>query len=202
MALLRFRLYHNWQLILEVSIYLVWVLLVGRQKGIVSTLEALPSSYRLFLVTLVALLLSAQLLGQSYETFPFVEWAMYSRVPAAQPQYYDYTAVLQSGQEVPLNLTPQFPRVSRQLRMALENMARQIAHDQDGPTRQAVIARYESTLRAVGRKYNLSPANDPVQAIRAWLCTISLAAYRGKEAIERRLFWHVLMDPEDMRRGE
>src|SRR5262245_23795427 len=76
--LLRFHFYHEWRLILEASIYLVLVLLVVRQKVVVSTLEALRPSYRLFLVTLVALLLGAQLLGRSYETFPFVEWAMYS----------------------------------------------------------------------------------------------------------------------------
>ena len=106
--LLRFRVYHEWRLLLEASIYLVLGLLVVRQKVVVSTLEALRPSYRLFLATLVALLLGAQLLGRSYETFPFVEWAMYSRPPAAQPQYYDYTAVLQSGREVPLNFTRQF----------------------------------------------------------------------------------------------
>ena len=48
--LLRFRVYHEWRLLLEASIYRALGLLVVRQKVVVSTLEALRPSYRLFLV--------------------------------------------------------------------------------------------------------------------------------------------------------
>jgi hypothetical protein len=198
----RLPFYYEWHLLLEACVYLVLILLVVRQKVLESTLAALRPPYRLFLATLVALLLGAQLRGQSDETFPFVEWAMYSQRPAAQPRYYDYTAVLQSGQEVPLEVSRQFPSLSRKLLYHLDRMAPRIAHDPDGPEGQAEIARYESTLRAVAHQYTLRHADDPVRAIRVWQCTIPIEAYRGKNSIARHLFWQVPMNPEDARRVE
>src|SRR5262245_44263877 len=171
----RFPFAYDWRLLLEACVYLVLLLLVVRQHVFKSTWAALGPPYRLFLATLVALLLGAQLRGRSDETFPFVKWAMYSRRPAAQPRYYDYTAVLQSGQEAPLEVSRQFPTLSRKLLYNLDRMTRRIAYDPDGSGGQAERARYENTLRAVARMYTFYHADDPVRAIRVWQCTIPIA---------------------------
>ena len=87
----------SWQHCLEVTLYVSVSLLVLRDTRVAALWKTLPRPYHLFLGTLMSLLLGAQLVGRSGQTFPFVEWAMYSRQPPAQPLYFSTTAVLRAG---------------------------------------------------------------------------------------------------------
>src|SRR5215475_13428356 len=85
--------------ILESCLYLGLLWFIAQQESLRSPLQALRLSYRVFLVILVLLMLGGQLVDRGNDTFPFVGWSMYTRSASSDPQYYDYTAVLQSGQE-------------------------------------------------------------------------------------------------------
>src|SRR5262245_50210172 len=98
-------------LVLEACIYLGLLLFLVRHKPLMSILPALRPPYVVFLTVLVMVMFGAQLLDRGISTFPFVGWAMYARPAYGDPQYYDYSAVLQSGQEMRLDVF----RVSRSL---------------------------------------------------------------------------------------
>ena len=191
-----------WQHCLEVTLYVSMSLLVLRDTRVAALWRTLPSPYHLFLGTLMSLLLSAQLVGRSGQTFPFVEWAMYSRQPPAQPLYFSTTAVLQSGQTIPLTIPPQYRSISRQLRYYLNRTSRQIAQATHAPTRHALLAQYEATLRALAGQYKHRYTADPVRTIQVWRCSLPpLPDYSSRESIDCQLFWQVPPPPEESYRA-
>jgi hypothetical protein len=173
---------------LEVCIYLGLLLFVGMQKPIRSTLKALSLTYKVFLVTLVVLLIGGQLVDRGNETFPFVGWSMYARPAHGDPQYYDYTMVSESGPETRLEVVRLSGSLSYRLMFPLKSMAHNIAQAPEGPWREAMIADYEVALQAIARMYNRRNAEDPIQTIRVWHCTIPLHRYRDPSSIQRTLF--------------
>ena len=176
---------------MEACIYLGLLLFVGVQKPVMSTLKALRLPYRVFLVTLVMLLMGGQLVDRGSDTFPFVGWSMYARPAHGDPQYYDYTIVSESGREMQLEVFRISGSLSYRLMFPLKDMARTIAQTPYGSWRQAIIADYEVALRALARMYNRRHAEDPIQIICVWHCTIPLHQYRGPSSIERQLFRQV-----------
>ena len=177
--------------LLEACMYLGLLLFMVQQKPIVSTLRALHPPYRVFLVMLVVLMLGTQLVDRGSETFPFVGWAMYASPAHGDPQYYDYSAVSQSGREVRLDVFRVSRGLSSRLMFPLRDIARSIDQAREGPQRQAMIAHYETMLRAVARMYDRHNPDDPIQTIHVWHCTIPLHGYRGPSSIQRRLFWQL-----------
>jgi hypothetical protein len=173
---------------LEVCIYLGLLLFVGFQKPIKSTLKALSLPYRVFLVTLVMLLIGGHLIDRGRETFPFVGWSMYARPAYGDPQYYDYTMVSESGREMRLEVFRLSGSLSYRLMFPLKSMAHNIAQTPEGPRRQEMVADYEVALQAIARTYNRLNAEDPIQIIRVWHCTIPLHEYRDPSSIQRELF--------------
>lgn len=200
--LLGLGLAFSWQSLLEMGLYLALLLIVGRHKGVASTWETLPRPYRIFLVTLVTVLLGAQLLGRSTLTFPFVGWSMYSFPPAAHKQHFSYTAMLQSGQAVPLKVSDQFPSLRIRLKYYLHGTANQIMRYSDELTHQTLITRYEDTLRAVMRQYNRRHPDAPARAIHVARCTMPLLKdYHSEDSIECRPFWQVPLHSEEGHRA-
>jgi hypothetical protein len=180
---------------LEACIYLALLLFVGVQKPLMSTLKALRLPYRLFLITLVILLIGGQLVDRGSETFPFVGWSMYARPAHDGPAYYDYTMASKSGREVPLEVFRLSGSLSYRLMFLLKNMARNIAQTPEGPWREAMITDYEGALPAIARMYNRGNAEDPIQTIRVWHCTIPLHQYRHPASIRRELFRELQVQP-------
>jgi hypothetical protein len=179
------------RLIFEASMYFGLLLFLAHQKSLMSTLKALRLPYQIFLAGLVIAMLGAQLIDGGKRTFPFVVWAMYTRPAFGDPQYYDYSARSQNGREVQLDVF----RVSRTLASRLMFPLREMARELDGAweesQRQAMIADYETILRAVARMYNRRNPDDPIRTIYVWHCTIPLHAYRNSSSIQRRLFWQL-----------
>jgi hypothetical protein len=190
-VLLSLRYKHERPLILELGLYLGWLWFVIRQKLMRAMLKALRLPYRVFLVTLVLVMCGAQLADQSHVTFPFVSWALYERPAHGDPQYYDYTAVLQSGQERQLEVFYTSRSLSYRLMLPLNDMAHTIHGAPQGPQRQALVADYETVLQTVAHLYNHRHAEDPIRTVRVWHCTVPLRAYRGPSSIQRRLFWQL-----------
>lgn len=175
----------------ESCLYLGWLLFMVQQKPMLATLKALSSPYRAFLVVLVMLMFGAQLVDRSGATFPFVSWALYERPAHGNPQYYDYTAVWQSGQERRLEVFRVSRSLSYRLLFPLNDMAHNIDQASEGLQRQAMIADYETALQTVAHMYNRRHPDDPIQAIRVWHCTVPLHAYHGPSSVQRRLFWQL-----------
>jgi hypothetical protein len=178
-------------MMVELCLYLAWLWFMIRQKPMMATLKALRLPYRVFLVALVMLMFGAQLIDQSHTTFPFVSWALYERPARGDPQYYDYTAVLQSGQERRLEVFRTSRSLSYRLMFPLNNMAHTIDQAPQGQQRQALLADYETVLRTVAHMYNHRHTDNPIRTVRVWHCTVPLRAYRGPSSIQHRLFWQV-----------
>jgi len=176
---------------LEGCLYLGWLLFMVQQKPLMATLKVLHRPYRVFLVVLVMLMFGAQLADRSSVTFPFVSWALYERPAHGDPQYYDYTAVSQSGQERRLEVFRASRSLSYRLMFPLNDLAHRIHQIPEGLQRQAMIADYETVLQTVAQMYNRRRPDDPIQTIRVWHCTVPLHAYRGPSSVQRRLFWQL-----------
>ena len=177
--------------ILEASIYLGLLLFLVQQKSLILTLKALRPPYTVFLAVLVIVMLGAQLLDRGRDTFPFVGWAMYVRPTYGDPQYYDYSAVLQSGREIRLDVFRVSRSLSYRLMWPLKSMARRIEQATDDWQYQAMIDDYQMALQSIARMYNRRHLDDPIRTIHVWHCTIPLHVYRGPSSIQRRLFWHL-----------
>jgi hypothetical protein len=175
----------------ELGLYLGWLWFVIQQKSMLATLKALRPPYRVFLVTLVLVMCGAQLADQSHATFPFVSWALYERPAHGDPQYYDYTAVLQSGQERRLEVFHASRSLSYRLMFPLNDMAHTIHRAAQGQQRQALVTDYETVLQTVAHLYNHRHPDDPIRTVRVWHCTVPLRAYHGPSSIQRRLFWQL-----------
>jgi hypothetical protein len=178
-------------MLVELCLYLAWLWFMIQQKPMMATLKALQPPYRVFLVALVMAMFGAQLIAQSHTTFPFVSWALYERPAYGDPQYYDYTAVLQSGQERRLEVFRTSRSLSYRLMFPLNTMAHTIQQAPLGQQRQALLANYETVLQTVAHMYNQRHADDPIRTVRVWHCTVPLRAYRGPASIQRRLFWQL-----------
>jgi len=179
------------RLIFEACIYLGLLLFLARRKPLISTLKALRPPYQVFLAGLVIAMLGAQLSDGGKRTFPFVVWSMYTRPAYGDPQYYDYSAVSQNGRELPLDVFRVSRTLSSRLMFPLRDLAREIDRAGEGAQRQAMIADYETMLRAVARMYNRRNPDDPIQSIYVWHCTIPLHAYHTPASIHRRLLWEL-----------
>jgi hypothetical protein len=190
-VLLYWRYKHERPRILELCLCLAWLWFIIRQKPMMATFKALQAPYRVFLVVLVMVMFGAQLIDQSHITFPFVSWALYERPAHGDPQYYDYTAVLQSGQERRLEVFRTSRSLSYRLMFPLNNMAHTIHQAPQGQQRQELLANYEAVLRTVAHMYNQRNADDPIRTVHVWHCTVPLRAYRGPASIQRRLFWQL-----------
>lgn len=167
------------------------LLFLAQQKPLISTLKALRPPYQVFLAGLVIAMLGAQLSDGGKRTFPFVVWSMYTRSAYGDPEYYDYSVVSQSGREMPLDAFRVSRTLSSRLMYPLRDMARKIDWAGEGSQRQAMIAEYESILRAVARMYDRRNPDDPIQTILVWHCTVPLHAYRTPASIQRRLLWQL-----------
>jgi hypothetical protein len=176
---------------LEACIYLALLLFIGLQKPIMPTLRALNLPYRAFLATLVILLIGGQLVDRGSETFPFVGWSMYARPAHGDPQYYEYAMVSESGRGRRLEVFRLSGSLSYRLMFPLKSMAHNISQASEAPWRQAMIADYGGALQAIARTYNRRNAEDPIQIIRVWHCTIPLHQYRDPSSIRRELFWEL-----------
>jgi hypothetical protein len=179
------------RLIFEACIYLGLLLFLAQQKSLMSTLKALSLPYQIFLAVLVIAMLGAQLIDGGKRTFPFVVWAMYTRPAYGDPQYYDYSAMSQNGREVQLDVFRVSRTLSSRLMFPLRDMAREFDRAREESQRQAMIADYETILRAVAHMYNRRNPDDPIRTIYVWHCTIPLHAYRNSSSIQRRLLWQL-----------
>jgi hypothetical protein len=179
------------RLIFEACIYLGLLLFLAQQKPLISTLKALRPLYQVFLAGLVVAMVGAQLSDGGKRTFPFVVWSMYTRPADGDPQFYDYSAVSQDGREMPLDVFRVSRTLSFRLMFPLRDMARKIEWAGEGSQRRAMIADYETILRAVARMYNRRHPDDPIRTIYVWHCTIPLHAYRTPASIQRRLLWQL-----------
>lgn len=189
--LLYLRFIHGHPFILELCIYLALLLFIVMQKPMMATLKALSPPYRVFLIILMMLLLGTQLVNRDNETFPFVGWSMYTRPAHGNLQYYDYTMVSQSEQEVRPEVFGLSRSLSYRLMFPLKSMAYNIDQALEGWRRQAMIAAYETALQAIARLYNHRHDDDPIRTIRVWHCTIPLHEYRDASSVQHRLFWQL-----------
>jgi hypothetical protein len=114
---------------------------------------------------------------------------MYTRPAYGDPQYYDYSAVLQSGREVRLDVFRVSRSLSYRLLFPLKSMARSLDQASDERQHQALIVSYKTALQSIARMYNRRHLDDPIRTISVWHCTVSLHAYHGPASIQRRLFW-------------
>ncbi len=170
------RVYRHGALLVEALIYLGLLLFLVRQKPLMTKLAKLPRHLRYALVGLVAVLIGGQLANQGANTFPIVEWAMYTQRAEGDPVYYEYRGMTRSGKEVMLPISRLYPTLDRKITWQLKALA------------ASSSARYESLLRQVVLRHNHTHPDDPLCELTVYKCTIPLHATGRADRVQRSPF--------------
>lgn len=161
---------------LEALAYLTLFVLLSRQEGLMRPWRALGRPHRLLLVALLCAPLVGQVIHHDDWTYPWVGWAMYTdRVPG-DVTYFEYSAVLASGQEVDWPVARLFSRIGKKAVWKLK------ALDRAGETRTTDLI-----LAELARRYNREHAADPARLIRVWVCAVPIDRTRHGVAVRRAL---------------
>ncbi|HVM95346.1 MAG TPA: hypothetical protein VMT89_03100 [Candidatus Acidoferrales bacterium] len=169
----------------------------------VSAIRRTPSMQLVCFAGLAAAILTGHFHGKYYDTFPFVEWDIYTAAPHGDPLLFDYYAVrgdLSEEQLIPAEL---FPGLGKKITTQLEQTCGALANeaeaaDERQPTNtRRMVQQYDGLLRALARAYNRQHADNPLTAIRIERWNVPLQSYRGRESIVRQPFrvWMLTDEP-------
>jgi hypothetical protein len=133
--------------------------------------------HRLVLTVFFSVLIGSHVVNDTWNTFPFVTWAMYNRVRTGNPKVYDYQAKLQDGTRVPLSVA--VPALGRKPLFILSQKAESLpAPDHE----------YRSLIRSVAKVYEKRHPGSQIQSIAVSAREIPLD---GSPA-QRRFLWEVV----------
>ena len=157
---------------LEAVLLLTIFAAVGAQRAVRDVLRAAPLGYRVFAVTLAAAMLAGQLTGDGRATYPFVNWAMYSKRIEGDAVYYRLSMIGTGGQEERIPVGRLFPGAGGQLGTHMALLANELAPLPEGPARARVRAALEGTLRAIRERYDGLHPDAPIRELRYARCTV------------------------------
>lgn len=171
------------------AILLVAILAVPLgSPALVGVIRRTPIVQRAAFGSLAAAMLIGHFHGKIYDTFPFVEWDIYTYAPAGEIRLFDYYAVRRDATEEHVVAADLFPVLRKKLAVHLEQLAIAIEAAADSTTRETLTRQYNGLLRAMARTYNREHADDPLIAIRIEQWTVPFEHYSGRESIARQPF--------------
>jgi len=177
--------------VLETLLILSAFAILLRHAPVVSSFRAASAGYRMFALAALGVFLVGHIADAN--TFPLVEWGMYSRVhDGDDPTYEEYMATLASGAKEEFHPAALFPglrnaRIMRNLQLHVKALRRG-----DAPERLAQRRGiYHATLAALVRIHNRRHPEDPIVGLEVFSATLPLHPYRGQDAVERTFLWDV-----------
>jgi len=173
------------------AFWLVFLLLLVSLRPIAAFLRGLPRAHAVILASVFTLLLGAQLLDRSSDTFPFVSWRMFSSPAPASVgpmAFYECYGRTESGDRVRLNpprLVPPLKnyRMTVGLMQQVDGALAARRPDSDAGRRLS------RTLRAVGKIYNRENPPTPIRAVEVFRCQMDPRDPGTRRSPYRWLVW-------------
>ena len=160
-----------------VAILLVLLIFVS-QKPVENFLSYLPRPHKIILTVFFLLLVSAELLGKSSTTFPFVSFRLYSiPVKSSEVIFYKYEGLGLSGTRVSLVPAKLFPPASRSLPLGLEEWMKSVINGAANSVLQpegalsGPVAVYKKLTRFIRYIFQDKPVLQPDEQKQALLDT-------------------------------
>jgi hypothetical protein len=185
--------------ILEAVLILSAFAILLRHAPVVGAFRAASARYRVFALTVLGVFLVGHLADAN--TFPLVQWGMYSRVhDDDNPSYEEYVATFASGTQREFHPAGLFPglrnaRIMRNLQLHVKAL-----RQEDDPERRARRRGiYHATLAALVRIHNRRHPDDPIVGLKAFSATLPIHPYRGQDAVERTFLWELDLGAREVR---
>lgn len=160
----------------EAYIHLALMLLLTLNTAVVRNLMRFSRSQVAFLMTVLILMTSGQYRASSHETFPFVEWAMFTGSPLLT-SYAEFTGEKASGA-----LEPIHPAIASPTKDS-RHLYRYLAADVEQMTREESPARHSKVstlLMKEARRYT----GEPYVALHGRLCFLPTTGFKGRDSIQ------------------
>jgi hypothetical protein len=168
---------------------LLLVLFFANLKSFQNLFVSVTTGKRIFMASVVTILLFAQLSQQWRYTYPFVHFTMFTDAQESKEVvYYEYEGHNCKSGSFELNPTQVFPAL-RQRRMegTLSAYASAVLETNEKMAQQAAKDNLMLTLGAVGHLYNLKHKNQMVCSISMYQCSFNLDTYKDNSSIKKSL---------------
>jgi hypothetical protein len=156
--------------------------------ALVAIVRRTPILQRVVFGSIAAAMLIGHFHAKIYDTFPFIEWDIYTYTRVGEIRLFDYYAVRGDATEEHLVPADLFPSLRKKLAVHLEQLAGEMETAADATTRDTFTRQYDGMLRAMARAYNRQHAAHPLIAIRIEQWTVPGERYAGRESIARQPF--------------
>lgn len=134
----------------------------------------LGTGHRIFLATLLSLIVLGHLADEGNRTFPFPAWDMYAQRAAGDPVFHEFRLVRASGRREELTGFGKTPNLSSKLHQRLESLAHVGNNGKDASAAPAAGATLEAVLRGIAAARAGDVPDDPPVAIELWRATVTL----------------------------
>jgi hypothetical protein len=185
--------------ILEALLILSAFAILLRHAPVAGAFREAPRSYRVVTLAVLAVFLAGHL--ADLNTFPLVQWGMYSKVhDGDNPSYQEYIATFASGVQREFRPAALFPglrnaHIMRNLKLHVKTLQR----EKDPELRARRRGVYHATLAALVRIHNRQHPDDPIVELKAFSATLPLHPYRGQDAVERTFLWDLDLNAREVR---
>jgi hypothetical protein len=175
---------------------LIFVLFFANLESLQTLFKAVSPGKRVFMVTVLILLLFAQISRRWDYTYPFVHFAMFTeRASSKELVYYEYEGEYCDDGSTPINPTEVFPAL-RQRR--IERKLRGLANTTFSTTekevkREAAKKNLQQTLISVGNLYNKKNKNQHVCGIRMYKRSFNIDSFKNDSSIKKSLVFQVVI---------
>lgn len=163
------------------------VLAASRPAREVVQRMALPQ--RLVAAILVGAVLAGHFHAMAHNTFPFVDWDIYTQTLHGNPTFFDYHATRRDGAEEHVIPAEVIPALGKKVTVQLEQVVGAMEAAGDRQRRAELVRSYQGLLLALARADNRHHSGNPVVAIRIEKCTVPLERYAGRDSIACEPFW-------------
>lgn len=179
----------------EALIYLALLLGLARSSALSRAWSVLAGPRRSVIALLIAGMTAGQLVDSGRDTFPFVDWGMYSQPMHGDPSYFGYTAKLADGREVRFDVFRALSSLASRYVRPLDITATKLLENDAGPEQAALETSYDRAVAAIAEAWNRDHPDERIVEVQVWRYTVPLAGYAGPASIRREPFRRVPVVP-------
>ena len=186
----------DYSIFIQSFVFLMVVLFFVKFTSLPSIVASLRTHYKVFLGSMITLVLMGHLVGASWYSFPFPSWEMFCCAPNTNTiRFNEYKGTLRSGGTVLLTPARLFPSLSYgRFSAKLRRYSDYAMSSKELPDRKAWLHQYSETLIVVGQLYNQKHPEDPIRTIEVYRNRFDINNYLDDSSITRQFVWRVEVD--------
>jgi len=183
----------DYSIFIQSFVFLMVVLFFVEFTSLPSIVASLRTHYKVFLGSMITLVLMGHLVGESWHSFPFPTWKMFCcSTNSSTISFDEYRGTLQSGGTVLLRPARLLPSLSYgRFNAKLRRYSNYAMLSKELPDQEAWLHQYSQTLIVVGQLYNEKHPEDPIRTIEVYRNQFDINNYLDDSSITRQFIWRV-----------